>query len=68
MADRVHDGHRQRLKARFLSEGLRNFDAHVVLELLLFFGIPQKDTNELAHKLLQQFGSIAGVFLSLIHI
>lgn len=62
MTDRIHDGHRQRLKERFLSEGMKNFDPHVVLELVLFFGIPQKDTNELAHRLLQQFGSIAGVF------
>lgn len=57
-----HDGHRARLKARFLSEGLDNFNAYQVLELLLFYTIPLKDTNEIAHRLIDRFGSISGVF------
>ena len=57
-----HKEHRKRLKNRFLSEGLDNFEVHNVLELLLFFGIPQKDTNDLAHELLNKFGSLSGVF------
>ena len=56
-----HKDHRKRLKNRFLSEGLDNFEVHNVLEFLLFFGIPQKDTNELAHELLDKFGSLSGV-------
>ncbi len=63
MADKVvHDGHRQRLKDRFLKEGIDNFEDHNILELLLFFGIPRKDTNALAHSLMQEFGSLSGVF------
>ncbi len=56
-----HAGHRQRLKDRFLREGLDNFETHNILELLLFFGVPHKDTNELAHELLNRFGSLSGV-------
>ncbi len=56
-----HKDHRSRVKARFMSEGLRGFAEHNVLELLLFYAIPQKDTNELAHALLDRFGNIAGV-------
>ena len=36
----IHTGHRQRLKERFLKDGLDNFEEHQVLELLLFYGIP----------------------------
>ncbi len=54
----VHSGHRQRVKERFLKEGLDSFEQHQVLELLLFFGIPMKDTNEMAHALLDTFGSL----------
>jgi len=58
----VHEGHRKRLKMRFLKEGLDSFEPHQVLELLLFYSIPRKDTNELAHKLLERYGSLSGVF------
>lgn len=57
-----HAGHRGRVKARFLEEGLGAFADHEVLELLLYFGIPQKDTNLLAHQLLEQFGSFRQIF------
>ena len=57
----VHDGHRQRLKDRFLAEGLDNFTDIQVLELLLFYCIPRKDTNELAHVLLKRFGGLTQV-------
>ena len=57
----IHDGHRQRLKNRFRQEGLDKFDEHQVLELLLFYAIPQRDTNPLAHRLLEHFGSLAQV-------
>ena len=57
----IHSGHRQRLKDRFRREGLDNFDELYVLELLLFYCIPQKDTNPLAHRLLDHFGSLAAV-------
>ena len=56
-----HKDHRKRLKERFHREGLDNFEIHNILELLLFFGIPYKDTNNLAHELLKRFGSLSGV-------
>ena len=57
----IHDGHRQRLKNRFLKEGLDNFEELQVLELLLFYCIPRQDTNPIAHSLLDHFGSLAQV-------
>lgn len=57
----VHKGHRDRLKQRFLEEGLDNFTDIQVLELLLFYAIPVKDTNPLAHALLEHFGSLSQV-------
>lgn len=58
----LHRNHRQRLKNRYLREGLSGFEKHNILELMLFYAIPQKDTNEMAHRLLNRFGTIAGVF------
>ena len=57
-----HDGHRKRLKARFIKSGLDDFEPHNVLELLLFYSVPRKDTNPLAHRLINRFGSLSGVF------
>lgn len=57
----IHDGHRDRLKKRFLEEGLDHFTDIQVLELLLFYGIPRKDTNPIAHALLDRFGTLAQV-------
>lgn len=57
----IHTGHRQRLKERFLKEGLDNFNELQVLELLLFYCIPRQDTNPIAHALLDRFGSLAQV-------
>lgn len=57
----VHRGHRRRVRHRFLEEGLDGFEHHQVLELLLFFAIPRRDTNELAHMLLRRYGSFSGV-------
>lgn len=54
-----HDGHRQRLRERFMAEGLDNFTQEQVLELLLFYGIPRIDTNEIAHDLIAHFGSLS---------
>lgn len=56
-----HDGHRARMKRRFLDHGLDNFDDINALELLLFFAAPRRDTNGLAHLLLDRFGSLDGV-------
>ena len=58
----VHDGHRERMKSRFAEAGLDGFNDHNALEMLLFYAVPRKDTNELAHRLLKHFGSLAAVF------
>ena len=60
----IHDGHRQRMKKRFLEHGLDNFDDVNVLELLLFYAQPRQDTNELAHALMERFGSLSAVLES----
>lgn len=57
-----HKDHRKRLKKHFLQEGLSSFPHHNVLELLLFYSLPQKDTNEIAHALIEKFGSFSAVF------
>ncbi len=57
----VHSGHRQRLRERYIKEGLESFEDHQILELLLFYSISRKDTNEIAHRLLDEFGSLARV-------
>lgn len=59
--EHAHSGHRDRLKNRFLEQGLDGFEPHQVLELLLFYAIPQRDTNPLAHELIERFGSLSGV-------
>ena len=56
-----HKGHRERLKLRFLESGLDSFTDVQALELLLFYAIPQKDTNPIAHALLDRFGSLSQV-------
>ncbi len=64
MADKPkhhHTGHRERMKAEFLARGLEGWPDHRVLELLLFYTIPQGDVNGLAHELIERFGSLAGV-------
>ena len=57
----IHKDHRQRMKERFLREQ-DNLQDHEILELLLYYAIPQKKTNPLAHTLLEKFGSLPGVF------
>lgn len=57
----LHRGHRERVRSRFLAEGLDAFEDHQVLEFLLFFAIPQHDTNETAHLLLKRYGSLSAV-------
>lgn len=60
-SDSIHTGHRDRLRQRFLSEGLDSFNEINALELLLFYCVPRKDTNDLAHRLLDHFGSYCNV-------
>ena len=58
----IHDKHRERVRKEFLSRGFNeNTPDHKILEMLLFYAIPRRDTNELAHILINRFGSIAAV-------
>lgn len=57
----IHDGHRERMRKRYLKSGLDGFEKHEALEMLLYFALRQGDTNELAHRLMEHFGSFSGV-------
>lgn len=58
-----HKEHRDRVRKEFLSRGFdQDTPKHKILEMLLFYCIPRKDTNILAHKLLERFGSFSGIF------
>ena len=57
-----HEGHREKLRQRFIREnGFEHFEDHQILELLLFYANPRSDTNPIAHALLDEFGSLKGV-------
>ena len=57
----IHDGHRKRLREKYVA-GKESFKEHELLELLLGYAIPRKDTNPIAHNLLDKFGSLQNVF------
>ena len=57
----MHEQHRDRVRERYLTDGFDSFATHEILESLLFFSIPRGDTNELAHRLLERFGSIRNI-------
>ena len=57
----VHDGHRDRMRFRFLQEGAEGMATHEILEMLLYGTIARGDTNEIAHHLLDEFGSISNL-------
>ena len=59
--DKIHKNHRNRLKSQYLKNGISALTDIQKLELLLFYSIPQKDTNPIAHALLGKFGDIKGV-------
>lgn len=61
MEDLVHKGHRKRMRRKFADFGAIVFDTYELLEMLLYYTVPVKDTNPLAKKLLQEFGSLDGV-------
>lgn len=56
-----HENHRKRMRERARNSGLESFAEHEALEYLLFFAIPRKDTNELAHRLIDRFGGFCRV-------
>lgn len=58
----IHSGHRKRVKANVIKNGFSQLEEHKLLELMLFYSIPREDTNVLAHKLINHFGSFEEVF------
>ena len=57
----IHDGHREKMRQRFLKSGLESFADHEALELLLYYAIPRRDTNPIAHALMERYGSLSAV-------
>ena len=58
----LHQNHRKRIRAELKNNVINeNSEPHKILEMLLFYSIPRCDTNEIAHRLLEEFGTIQGV-------
>lgn len=58
----IHEGHRKRMRERYAETGFEGFSDYNALEMLLYYAIPRKDTNELAHTIINDLGSFAAVF------
>lgn len=56
-----HSGHRDRLRKRYLKRNLDVLTDDQALELLLFYAIPRTDTNPIARRLIDHFGSFTAV-------
>lgn len=59
--DTLHEKHRERLKEKFLEFGLDGLEDHELVELLLFYSIPRQNTNEIAHKLINEYGRLSDI-------
>ncbi len=57
-----HSGHRSRMKKKLMQSGFDHMEPHEVLEILLYYAIPQRNTNDIAKNLIDRFGSISAVF------
>lgn len=63
MEDNIHAGHRANMRKKFIENGFsKSTPPHEILEMILFYSLPRCDTNVVAHRLLERFGSIAAVF------
>ena len=58
----IHDGHRERMRVKLITHGQKIFDTYELLEMLLYYVIPYKDTNPISKRLLYTFGGLDGVF------
>ena len=58
----IHEGHRERIRAKAIKFGFECLAEHEILEMLLFYPIQRQNTNETAHKLIEMSGSLRGVF------
>lgn len=59
---RLHTGHRDRMRQKFMDDcNGEHFPDHELLEFLLYFSVPRKDTNETSHRLMEEFGTLEKV-------
>lgn len=58
-----HEGHRERMRNKYVNKGIEVFEQHEILEMLLFYAIPRKNTNDIAHRLLEACGSALCVLM-----
>ena len=58
----MHEGHRNRMREKFLEQGLESLKDHEKIEMILFNSIKRKNTNEVGHALIDSFGSFSAVF------
>lgn len=61
MAQNEHEGHRRRMRERYLKGGMDGFAPHEALELLLYYALPRVNVNPLAHRLIDRFGTLQAV-------
>ena len=57
----IHDGHRDRMREKLLKNGEESLCDHELIEMLLYHSVPRKDTNPIAHELIEKFGSVSGI-------
>ena len=62
MSEKNNQGHRERIKEKFLKNGIDSFAEYEILELLLTYCIPRKDTKSIAKELLNKFKSLDNIF------
>lgn len=60
--ENLHKGHRDRLRNKFIENDIEVYESHEVLELLLYYAYRQRNTNDIAHRLINKFGTLSGVF------
>ncbi len=56
--DNIHANHRSRMRKRYIEKGLGAFAEHEILEMLLYYCYPRRDTNEIAHNMISKYGSL----------
>lgn len=61
MADKLQDGHRDRVRKAYLASSIKNMPEHHILELILFYAIPRKDVKPIAFDMIKKFGSLNNV-------
>lgn len=64
MENSIHEGHRERLRKTYCENGANALNDYQLLELLLTYTVPRRDTNPIAHALLERFSTLANVLQS----